>query len=741
MKLYTIITVLAVCCLVAGPPALAESPLAGHLPAGSLLYAGWAGRNLPFDGSSLGQLLQEPAVGHLFGALKASIDKMPDKNVPHIWAIGGIVWQHPIGFSLIDLAPGGPDGPKVSAALLIDLGKDQAAFAKHLDALILNSKTKASPARVGQITCRTIQSPAGTISLGYKGSVFFLTVGDQTPQKLLSVKPAVSLKTDKAFIARRKGLAGDNEQFVFSIDLTKLRPRISSLFGRASGVAPKSNGGPPASDRVLKIVDALGLGKITAVSGSMRVVDKGLASRTRILTPAPHLGLLMLLAGGAIGEADLAGVPDDAIAFYATKFSAAAFYAEILALARQIEPGADKEILKGVGRIEDELGISISKDILGNLGDTWVLTSASSLGGFGSGTVLTVSVKDAAKLTAAIGKIEAAFRKKTVRVSPPGVRFRPSRAPSIEVLKSGKLEVHYLQNAGRDMPIAPAWAIHKNKLYLALWPQVVLAAVENGGKKSLIRGADFQKFRRHVSDKPATLTYLDTPAVVRSFYNLLLVGWTAGARELAGELGLESYPKIDWLPALPKIEKYLSPELVAVSSDDAGITIESYGYLPIASNYMTSLLTTVPAGAAFIVPMVDQARSRARRAASAANLKQMGMAVAMYHAEHDQSPPSLVSLVKMKYIKTDMLVSPVSGRKMSTDAKGLPTGKSDYVYVAHNRNSSGNLIRAYELPENYGNKGTNVLLVNGAVIWVNMSTFKERLAKNRPPATTTGKPR
>jgi len=713
--------------------ARAEAPLADHLPAGSLLYAGWAGRNLPFDGSSLGQLLQEPAVEHLLGALKESIDKMSDKNVAHAWAIGGIVWQHPIAFSLIDLVPG-DDGPKVSAALLIDLGKDKAAFAKHVDTLILNGKMRVSQARVGQITCRTIQSPAGMIALGYKGNIFFMTAGDQTPKMLLSVKPAASLKTDKSFIARRKGISGDNEQFAYSIDLTRLKPRISSLFDRAADGGPKAKGGPPAKGRVLKIVEALGLGKITGASGSTRIVDKGLHSKTRILTPAPHRGLLMLLAGGAVGDADLADVPDDAIMFCATKFSAAAFYAEVLSMARQIKPGTDKDILKGVARIEDELGVSISKDILANLGDSWVLTSASSLGGFGSGTVLTVSVKDARKLGAAISRIEAAFRKKTVRISPPGVRSRPSRAPSIEVLKSGKLEVRYLQTAGGKMPIAPAWTIHKNKLYIALWPQVVVAAIENGGKKPLARSAAFQKIRRRVSAKPTTLTYIDTPAVVRSLYNLFLLGWSVGASELSGELGLEAYPKIDWLPALPKIEKYLSPEFAAVSSDATGITIESYGSLPIVSHYFTSILTTAPVSAAFLVPMIDRAQSRAGRAVSAANLKQIGMAVAMYRANNrNQSPPGLVTLVEKEFIPASALVSPVSGRKMPTDAKGLPTGKSDYVYIVHGPNSAGNLIRAYELPANYGNKGTNVLLVSGAVIWVDIPTLKRMLAKNRPP--------
>jgi hypothetical protein len=282
------------------------------------------------------------------------------------------------------------------------------------------------------------------------------------------------------------------------------------------------------------------------------------------------------------------------------------------------------------------------------------------------------------------------------------------------------------------MPIAPAWAIHKDKLYIALWPQVVVAAVENSGKKPLFRNAAFQKLRSRVSPKPTTLTYIDTPAIMRSFYNLLLVGWTAGSRELSRELRLNSYPKVDWLPALPKIEKYLSPEVAAVSSDATGITIESYGSLPIVSNFMSSMLTTAPVGVVLVVPATFQAKAAANRMTSMSNLKTIGTAVALYMADTGQSPPGMVTLVEKRFIPARALVSPVSGRRMPTDSKGLPTGKSDYVYIVHGKNSKGNLIRIYELPANYGNKGTNVLMVSGAVRWLDMPAFKALLAKSMP---------
>ena len=728
MKRYATILVLTVCCLTATSAVYAEAPLADKLPAGSLFYAGWAGRSLPFEGSKLGQLLQEPAVRSLFATLQKSIEKSGEQAAVDAWALAGIAWQHPAAISLMDMEPGRKGPPRISAALLIDLGKDQPAFAKHLDALILASNAPLQAAKVGQVNCRTLPTPFGPVTIGYKGAVFFLTVGDQTAAKLLSVKAATSLKTDKAFIARRKGVAGDNEQAAFSIDLAKLRPLITAIAKGAQG-GPKGDG----KDKVSQIIDALGLGKITSASGTTRIVDKGLLTRTRILTPAPHRGALMLLAGGTLGDNDLAAAPDDAILCFAAKQSAAAIYAETLAIVKKIDPKVETKIRREIGRAEDELGISFSKDILANLGETWMIASAPSLGGFGSGTVLSVSVKNEAKLNAAIGRLEGVFRKAAAeRKQRIQHRHWRRRVPSLEVLKSGKAEIHYIQNIDRDAPFAPAWAVHKGKLYFALWPQVVVAAIENSGKKPLVANAAFKKLRGRFSSKPTTLAYIDTPAIVRNMYNLLLLGWSLGAAEMADELNIEAAPLVGLLPSLSKFEKYLSPEAVAVSSDAEGITIESYGSIPIISNYISSALTTAPVTAAVMIPAISRAQASAKRAGSMANLNGIGKGIAMYQAEdqNGQSPPSLTTLIEKDYLSPWALVSPVSGRRMTTDSKGLPTGKSDYVYLVHGPQTAGSLIRAYELPENYDNKGTIILNVGGAVMWVDMPTFKRMHKKS-----------
>jgi len=702
-------------------PLTADAPLADKLPAGSLAYIGWAGRNLPFDGSHAGQLLQEPAVGHMLGALKQVIDKLPDKNIQHVWALAGIAWQHPIAFSLIELGPGPQGRPTVSAALLIELGKDQAAFAKQLDAIMLNAKVPVSEASIGKVKYRTIASPVGVISLGYNGNTFFLTVGDRTAQTLLSVKAAASLKTDKAFIARRKDTAGENEQLAYCVDVTQLKARVAKVISGAPAAGAVRNGAPADKAKGLKILDALGLGKISVVSGSMRIVDKGLLTKARILTPAPHRGLLLPLGGAALRKSDLAAAPDDTIFLGAMKLSPSALYAEILTVARQIDPDTEKEILNGIREAEKELGISISKDILGSLSDTWILTSAPSLGGLGTGTVLTVDVKDPKKLQAAIDKIKAFVKKQS---GPPESR---RRGPSIETFKSGKFEVHALRVGA---PVTPTLAISGKKLYFALWPQVVIAAVENGGKKPLARNAAFKALRARVSPKASVLSYVDTPSLVRNVYNFILIGWTALAGEMHGSRGMPFSPKADWLPALPKIEKYLSPEIAAVSSDANGITVESYGSLPVVSNYLTSMVSAAPAVVAVLIPAIQRAKALAGQAASKANLRGIGMGIAMYRAENNnQAPPSLTTLVEKGYITARALVSPISGRRMPTDSKGLPMGKSDYIYIVPGPTPAGHLICAYELPENYRKRGTCVLHVSGAVTWMDMPAFKALLKK------------
>ena len=570
------------------------APLADKLPAGALAYAGWAGRSLTFDGSMLGQLLNDPDVDKIVQAIVEAAERNTDaESRPTAragMAMAAIAWQHPAAAALLDV-PQGPDGPEPSAVLLVDLGKDREAFAKHLDALLAERKGEAPPAgaAVAAVRYRVIrQAGKPELSFGYMGDLFFLGVGSEAARAVIEKAPKVPLSADKKFSDCLAAVCEGEAQFAYYLD-------VSGLVGRLERLAPPSAGNAATAGQddsaaaIRRLASAAGLDKVTAAAGATVIVDRGLYTRARVFTPAPHRGVLWPLAGAEVADADLAGVAADADFVLAAKVAPQAALAELRQAVRRADPNADDEFGRSLARLEARLGVSLSKDVLAHLGDGWVLSSAASRGGFLTGTTLTVDVKDPAKLAEAIARIEAAVMPDKP-VGPPAPATapagpeepaRPSKGPAIETIKFARTEVHYLALPSdySPMPIAPAWAIHKNRLVVAAWPQVIESAVAgNGPAKGIAQTPAFRSARGRIAGKPSVILYVNGPAIARQVYHAGLVGWTLSANKLAAGILPDARP--DWLPPLSTIEQYLRPSIVAVCPDAGGITIESYGSLP-----------------------------------------------------------------------------------------------------------------------------------------------------------------
>ena len=682
MKTRTIPMVLAVCLCALSLPADAAAPLAQRLPAGSMVYVGWAGRSLTFDGSMIGQLLNEPVMDKIFGAIKGAAMKeigpgAEQEMFGHAWQMGKIAWQHPIAAALIDLKKGQGNGePDITAALLIDLGKDRGEFAKHLDAILLHMREEIplTDVTAGTVAYK-VHKPRGgpEIAIGYLGDVLFVTLGQAGPRTLIDLAPAKALATDKKFVEALQAVGEKDVQLAYYIDVEAVTERVEQLLPPADG----GEGGEPSMvQQIKKFTSALGMDKVSMVAAAMRVVDRGLHTKVRIFTPAPHRGLLMPLAGAPLTDADLAGVPQDADLLAAVKLSPGAAYDELRRVIKILEPRADEEMAKEIGNIEDDFGLSLRRDILASLGDTWVLSSAPSQGGFLTGTVLSVTVKDAKKLSAAIEKIEARLLPPPSPPVPeagadPAERPDPRRSsprPTIEVLRDGQLEVHYLTVPSRwdPFPIAPAWAVHKNRLYVALFPQVIQAALAENGRKSVTVDAAFRKARGRLTGKPAILCYVNTPKIARQLYHWGLIGWTAAANMIAGETGVPVKP--DWLPPLSSIEKYLWPQICAVSSDAKGISFESYGSLPSPVLVAGPLLSQLPIWV--LTPTMQRTHGQIEETR---NLHGVVDALRMHKLEHGKMPDSLKD-PKLKDYGLD--------QEMLRDMAG---GKYSYLPPQHNK--------------------------------------------------------
>ena len=174
------------------------------------------------------------------------------------------------------------------------------------------------------------------------------------------------------------------------------------------------------------------------------------------------------------------------------------------------------------------LGVDIQKDFLAGLGDQWTVYSSPQVGGSGlTGMVVVNQPADAGKLGPAFDKLEAIGNGMIAQNMGGG-----GPTISIQRTKMGDVDVHSISL----FVIAPSWALHDNRLYMALMPQTIPAAVEAAnGKTSILDSAGFKSVRARLGvAKPTSVTFIDLPQTATESYPVLaqvlaLVNMFAGA--------------------------------------------------------------------------------------------------------------------------------------------------------------------------------------------------------------------
>jgi prepilin-type processing-associated H-X9-DG protein len=707
----------------------AAAPLAEQFPATSLAYYGWAGKTKAFDQSVFGQMMAEPQLAGLLKSLSAAAGADAGKGheqvvLAQVLAMAEVAWRHPAAAALMDVQMG-QGGPSPSMALLLDLGEDRQAFDQHLKELVKLMPEPPKEQTEGSVTFQSVAiNPQMLLVFGYRENEFFLGAGTDVVKKLLKVTAPNSLAASPQFTKCLAAVGGADQQAVFYLDVADIYAFVDQLMpppstqpaGDADTAAPAE--GPKAKNEFRRTLAVIGLDKVTALAGTMRIVDRGMYTHSKLFSPAPFEGLLSPANAKPLTDADLAKLPADADFACVTQFSALDMLKEVRKMTRNHSGFAAKAFEDGLDKIEKETGVNLQKDILANLGETWSLSSAVSQGGFMTGTVLTVKVKDAQKLAAAIAKIETYLDQFTRQLPAgktggPGFPWKPSY--TMGVSKYGNVDVHYL-SSGMLMVAAPAWAIDGDTLYMAPWPQVVASSVNREAGKPLTQSAEFLSVRKRLADKPIMLCYENTPSMMKQMYGPLLMYGTLGASALKQFVGIDASPTI--VPTIDTIQKNLGPSGSAVSTDEGGIVFESYSSTPFGAIATGPMVAGFAAGA--LVPAFTNARSDTQKASSMANLKGIGTAIALYIQSHDNKyPPDFQALIADGE-SPKLFISPISHRQ-------------DYVYIRldSTNNVDGSLICAYERPENYQKRGTNVLYADGHVTWRTLAQFQMDLTKTQ----------
>ncbi len=574
------------------PPAGAG--LEENYPAGSLAYAHWAGRSIMFDGSDFGRMMLEQKTGdHLLKMITAAGTTSPSQKelVAHLAGMWSIAWQHPCSIGLTDITDGGI--PRVIFTAHLD--KDAPAFGKKLDRVteILSRQNDgiapATKSGRGSYRLLPLEDEQIEASMGFAGSVFFMVLGEKGfTARFLGGKPKKSVADDKRYRERIKTVAGKNTQSTMYVDFSGVARRLEEIErGGKTAKMPAER-----SSMTRTVLEGLGLEKVAFLAAATRIENKLMHTRYAIAAPPPHRGLLLPLAGSPLSGPDIAAVPADASLFIACNISLQKIREEIHRGLKRISPDAAADLAAAEATIGKELKLSLDKDILPALGDTLVISCAGSHGGFPSGTIVSLELADAKKAAAVIAGLE-----------------KLTRAPAaIRKMKSGKTEIYYLVTGESDVPILPAWAIHNNRLLLALWPQVLAGAIE-AETPALSSQKYFATLRSQVSKNSSILVYLDTPRLVRALYPLQLVA----SSFMANTVGSKT-PDAQWfLPlgnSLQETLRYLRPGITAVSSDNTGVTIDCIGPGPGGILFAGG----IAAAATYISYRADAARERASMA-------------------------------------------------------------------------------------------------------------------------------
>jgi len=684
------VTILCLLITLSAGGAQAGPPLADRVPAESVQYAGWAGSDEAFDNTGLARLAASPQTAQLMAAVLHALGPNEQQMTTLYLDLTRIVLRHRAAICAIQGSPRGPEHPiygRLRFALRVELAGDRKAFATKLATFLQRRMRSARDVTIGTQSFRAFQS-GGTgpaVLMGYVGDTFICAQGEALAGIMVAAGAGrhKSLLANPAFAAAYRQVDGPDTQLATYSNFAAIRD----------------------ADATWK---TLGLGKLTAMVSATRVVDGGLYTRMRALTPAPHRGVLMLAAGKYITRKDLAAAPGDSEWMVAWTLDPAKALDEARRIVAVFGPATSDAFAAKLAKIDRQLGLSLRNELLGCLGDQWMLVSAPSLGDMFTGTAFVVQVKDQEAFLAAEAKI------KPVILRHLGSGSDGSDAPTLRTTTVESTKITSLHLGDTAEPLA-AWAVHDGKLIYAGKPQVISAVITGTREGPLTASKDFRSASKHLSIRPSVVLYANVPKIARWLHDLPTIAppMSASLMQELMKTGIGAH----WLPMMTAFEKYCRPAITAVNSDAEGITLESYGSFPGGPpGMMASALAVGVVG-------ISKARERAREVVNMTRVSNLAKAILLYMVPNNPPPSSLAVLVTEGYVKKDCFINAHTGKPGS------------FVYIRLPASAPGDLILVYEDPNITGHSRAAVGFADVRVETLDVNErFWKLIARSRAAA-------
>lgn len=712
--------------------AAVAQPLADRVPDDAMVYVGWRGSETMGDAyqqSHLKAVVDASDWRQFFDEfLPAVMDKVGQKDADAaevmrvVSAIASPVWRHESAFYFGGLIAGqrnGPPSPKL--AVLVRAGNDAPALVKEInDALHRAGRTPfpISVAAYGDLVAVTTGSWPGFEAL--------LGAQNQAPA-------ALALKANPKFVAAMSQVHKDPVAAVY-VD-------AEAIVRMVDGFA--ALGAPPPQQHVWRNVrQIIGLGSVRQIAFTGGFDGKDWVTEGFVGAPAPRQGLLALMDGEPVSEEALKLIPQDVTLASVCRLD----FAKAIARARTSVNAVDAEWGQTVDQVvamgNQWAGIDIERDLFASLGEEWAAYASPVVGGNGFlGMAFVNRPRDSQKLEASLGILE----KRVTDLIQQQTHGEPTVA--FKTRKVDDLTLHYLA-----IPfVTPTYAIADGKLYVGLFPQVVVTAVNYAKHEgpTLLQNEKFAAVRKRLGGDRgvSSVAFFDLPRTAPNAYpSWLLISRYTGLADL---FGIDS--PLLLVPPIDRLMPELAPAGKISWTDDAGWHGKSVTPFPgadtLAQDPLGTLMTAQPALAvSIILPALNRARETANRVKSASNLRQIGIAMYQYADQHEgKFPATLGDVAIAGDLSADVFVSPSS----NTAAPGNVVDKqklaewvnesSDFVYLGAGKtnHASPEDVLAYEKPDIHGHDGFNVLFGDGHIEWLNrdsgLKVVRQQEAKDKQP--------
>ncbi|GAB4145323.1 MAG: hypothetical protein Tsb009_17440 [Planctomycetaceae bacterium] len=465
------------------PPAERDATLAQCPPANAVLYMEWSSRSSGKPGGKgIDGFAGDPEIRAFFKELEAAILKAVEKESANGNAVERTMAQslpyliktflnHSgclyAGFDPKVLANAG-QGPArwmaamagVKVTLIVNAGDDADAMAAKISKLLelLPEEARKENLNRQQIPL-PVPVPGASLILHRHKKYFILGFGKG------AVDQAVSGLTGKT-----KGLLG-NEQFVAASKKVAFKRMANLTWVDAKTILKTAEAivGPQVQ-AMAKMIGADSLGHVMTSTG---VVEGEIRTKTSIATGGKTDGIFSLLAGRAMKPADFSHIPADSDFVYAVSINAPKILTAVKKITAAADPGSKQVLDELIKQLEEELGLSLEKDLFAAFGDVWTFHDSKSSGGFLiSSLVGSLEVRDPAKAEDVFSKLMDTLEESL----PSGNRrrFRPYR---VTLRKKPFLNatIYYINTVGDEFPFAPAFCLTNKRLLVAPHPQALKA--------------------------------------------------------------------------------------------------------------------------------------------------------------------------------------------------------------------------------------------------------------------------